>query len=143
MSLDQLILSCKKNDRNAQSELYKLYGSKLFALCLKYSRNKTEAEDNLQDAFITIYKKISQYSHKGSFEGWLKRIAINTTLQCYRRKGVFDIINEDGVFIGRISLNIWIWEAHLWAKIKANKFYCLKVKDSGFREVVVYNMIWQ
>ncbi|MCO4820986.1 MAG: RNA polymerase sigma factor [Flavobacteriaceae bacterium] len=97
MSLDQLILSCKKNDRHAQSELYKLYGSKLFALCLKYSRNKTEAEDNLQDAFITIYKKISQYSHKGSFEGWLKRIAINTTLQCYRRKGVFDIINEDQI----------------------------------------------
>jgi len=56
---------------------------------------------------------------------------------------LFDIFNEDGVFIGRISLNIWIWEVHLWAKIKANRFYCLREKDSGFREVVVYKMIWQ
>jgi len=56
---------------------------------------------------------------------------------------LFDIINEEGVFIGRTSLNIWIWEVHLWAKIKANKFYCLKEKETGFREVFVYNMIWQ
>jgi len=56
---------------------------------------------------------------------------------------MFDIYNDNGVFIGRTSLNIWIWEVHLWAKIKASKLYCLKVKDSGFREVVVYNMIWQ
>ena len=46
---------------------------------------------------MTIFNKISQFSNKGSFEGWLKRIAINTTLQCYRRKGVFDIINEDQI----------------------------------------------
>jgi hypothetical protein len=56
---------------------------------------------------------------------------------------LFDIFNEDGVFIGRKSLNIWIWEVHLWAKMVANKFYCLKEKKSGFREVVVYKMIWQ
>ncbi|MFC2141763.1 6-bladed beta-propeller [Acidobacteriota bacterium] len=56
---------------------------------------------------------------------------------------MFDIINEEDVFIGRKSLKIWIWEAHLWAKIKANKLYCLEVKGSGFRELVVYNMIWE
>jgi hypothetical protein len=56
---------------------------------------------------------------------------------------LFDIFNEEGIFIGRKSLNIWIWQVHLWAKIKDNRFYCLKEKDSGFREVVVYKMIWQ
>ncbi len=55
---------------------------------------------------------------------------------------LFDIINEDGVFIGRKSLNIWIWEVHLWAKIKSKKFYCLREKGSGFKEIAVYNMIW-
>lgn len=97
MSLDQLIQKCKKNDTKAQSDLYKLFSSKLFALCLKYSRNHVEAEDNLQDAFVTIFEKISQYEFKGSFEGWLKRIAINTTLQRYRNKGVFNIINENDI----------------------------------------------
>ena len=97
MSLDQLIDNCKKNDTKAQSQLYKLFSSKLFSLCLKYSRNYAEAEDNLQDSFVTIFKKVSQYNHKGSFEGWMKRVTINTALQRYRDKGVFNIINEENI----------------------------------------------
>ena len=95
MGLEQLIQKCKKNDTKAQGELYKLFSSKLFSLSLKYSTNYAEAEDNLQDAFVIIFKKISQYKNKGSFEGWLKRITINTALQRYRTKGVFNIINEE------------------------------------------------
>ena len=97
MSLDQLIDKCKKNDTKAQSQLYKLFSSKLFSLCLKYSRNYAEAEDNLQDSFMTVFNKISQYNNKGSFEGWMKRITINTALQRYREKGVFNIINEENI----------------------------------------------
>lgn len=95
MSLDQLIENCKTNNTKAQGELYKLFSSKLFAVCLKYSRNYTEAEDNLQDAFLTIFAKIKQFENKGSFEGWLKRITINTVMQRYRKEKVFEIINED------------------------------------------------
>lgn len=95
MSLKQLIEKCSKNDTQAQSELYQLFSSKLFSVCLKYSRNYAEAEDNLQDAFLTIFSKIAQYKNKGSFEGWLKRITINTALQRYRGQGVFEIVNEE------------------------------------------------
>jgi len=95
LSLEQLIQKCKKDDTKAQGELYKLFSSKLFALSLKYSTNYAEAEDNLQDAFVIIFKKISQYKNRGSFEGWLKRITINTALQRYRTKGVFNIVNEE------------------------------------------------
>lgn len=97
MSLDQLIQDCKNNNRKAQSELYNLFSSKLYSICLKYSRNYAEAEDNLQDAFLTIFKKIGQYKNKGSFEGWLKRVTINTTLQCYRNQKVFEIVNENAI----------------------------------------------
>lgn len=95
VSLKQLIEKCSKNDTQAQSELYQLFSSKLFSVCLKYSRNYAEAEDNLQDAFLTIFSKIAQYRDKGSFEGWLKRITINTALQRYRGQGVFEIVNEE------------------------------------------------
>lgn len=105
MSLDQLIENCKKNDTNAQSQLYKLFSSKLFSLCLKYSRNYAEAEDNLQDSFVTIFNKVSQYKNKGSFEGWMKRITINTALQRYRDKGVFNIINEDTIEDVTVEIN--------------------------------------
>jgi len=66
----------------------------LFSICLRYSPNKTEAEDNLQDAFLTIFKKIEQYKGKGSFEGWIKRITVNTVLQKYRKQRVYNIEDE-------------------------------------------------
>ena len=97
MSLEQLIQNCKKQDAKAQSQLYKLFSSKLFTVCLKYSRNHAEAQDTLHDAFITIFSKVEQYKSKGSFEGWLKRLTINTALQKYRSKGVFDIVNEEAI----------------------------------------------
>ncbi|GAA4245631.1 MULTISPECIES: sigma-70 family RNA polymerase sigma factor [Winogradskyella] len=106
MSLDQLIKNCINKDAQAQSQLYKQFASKLFSLCLKYSKNYAEAEDNLHDAFITIFNKIEQYNNKGSFEGWLKRIAINTSLQRYREDvGVYDIMNEDNIKDVSVDLN--------------------------------------
>lgn len=95
MSLKQLIHNCKKQDIKAQEQLYRLYANKLFAVCLKYSNSHQQAEDNLQDGFMIIFDKIKQYQDKGSFEGWMKRIMINTTLQKYRKQTVFEIFNED------------------------------------------------
>lgn len=95
MSLEELINYCKQGDRKAQAQLYRRYASILFGICLKYSRNKTEAEDNLHDSFMTIYDKIEQYSGKGSFEGWIKRITVNTTLQKYRKEEHLNIVTEN------------------------------------------------
>ena len=95
MSLEKLIEKCKNRDLKAQSEVYHLFAGKLFALCLKYSKNHQDAQDNLQDGFITIFKKIDQYQFKGSFEGWLKRIMINTALQKYREKSVLNLVTEE------------------------------------------------
>ncbi|NRB83212.1 MAG: RNA polymerase sigma factor [Winogradskyella sp.] len=106
MSLERLIKNCIKQDAQAQSQLYKQYASKLFSLCLKYSRNYAEAEDNLHDAFITVFSKIDQYNNKGSFEGWLKRIAINTSLQRYRENvGVYDITDEGNIEDVSVDIN--------------------------------------
>ena len=95
MSLEKLILQCKKQHARAQEKLYRMYSGKLFGLCLKYSNNYQQAEDNLQDGFMTIFNKIDQYEDKGSFEGWMKRIVINTTLQKHRKEKYFEIINEN------------------------------------------------
>ena len=94
-SLEELISGCKKGDRKAQEQLYRKYSSILFGVCLKYSRNKVEAEDNLHDCFMTIYDKIGQYKSKGSFEGWMKRIAVNTVLQKYRKEQYLDVVTDN------------------------------------------------
>ncbi len=95
MDLKQLINDCKNDNRKAQEQLYQLYSTKLFAVCLKYSRNYAEAQDNLQDGFILIFKKIDQFSFKGSFDGWLKRVMINNVLQQYRNQTFLSLVNED------------------------------------------------
>lgn len=95
MSLEQILNDCKKNDTKAQEQLYRLLSPKLFAICLKYSRNYAEAEDNLQDGFLLIFRKINQYESKGSFEGWAKRVMINNALQQYRTESFLELVTNN------------------------------------------------
>ena len=95
MSLEELVNLCKKGDRKSQEQLYRKYSNILFGICLKYSRNKTEAEDSLHDSFMTIYDKIGQYRSEGSFEGWMKRITVNTVLQKYRKCEHLNLVSEN------------------------------------------------
>ena len=75
--LRALIQKCVEKDRAGQRELYTLLSPVLYGICLKYMKNKAEADDVFQDAFITLFQKIDQYKFSGSFEGWAKRIFIN------------------------------------------------------------------
>ncbi len=94
MTEEELIRKCKKGNRAAQEHLYRSYSAVLFGICLKYSRSKTEAEDNLHDSFMTIFEKIHQFRSQGSFEGWLKRVTVNTVLQKYRREQPLTLVAE-------------------------------------------------
>lgn len=66
-------------------ELFRQYSGKLLAVCIRYTRHRMEAEDILQDAFIKIFKNLEKYEGKGSFEGWMRRIAVNTALKNYNK----------------------------------------------------------
>lgn len=96
MTQEDLILKCKKNNREAQNDLFQRYKDTLFLLSLKYCRNEVEAEDNLHDAFISIFETIKNYKNKGSFEGWMKRITIYKAIDKYNKKKPLNIeINND------------------------------------------------
>lgn len=75
--------------------IYDSLSKKLYAICFRYLIHTDEAQDALQECFITIFKKIDDYEAKGSFEGWAKRIAINTCLQKIRSKKDFIFFKED------------------------------------------------
>ena len=95
MGLDQIINDCKKNHPKAQEQLYQLFATKFYGVCLKYSSNYADAQDNLQDGFLIIFRKIDQFNNKGSFEGWAKRIMINNALQKFKGMRYMEIINEN------------------------------------------------
>lgn len=82
----ELIESCKSNNREAQYKLYSLLSGKMFAVCLRYAKNKEEAEDILQEGFIKVFKKMDSFRNEGSFEGWTRRIFVNTAIEHFRRK---------------------------------------------------------
>ena len=74
--------------------MYKMFSPRMFAVCLQYSSSREEAEDNLQDGFIKVLESIGQYAGKGSFEGWMKRIFVNTALEKYRKNRPEQTVDE-------------------------------------------------
>ncbi|EAQ38675.2 RNA polymerase sigma factor, sigma-70 family [Dokdonia sp. MED134] len=64
---------------------------------MKYCKNRDEAQDNLQDSFVTIFTKINTYKNAGSFEGWMKRIVINKAIDRYKRKPYLESIDDHQV----------------------------------------------
>ena len=97
MKIEELIKQCIKNDRAAQNELFRKYKDTLYFTSLKYCRNEADAEDNLHDAFITIFQKIKTYKNKGSFEGWMKRITIYKAIDKYKTKKPLNVEIKDDI----------------------------------------------
>ncbi len=87
IEISSLVLEKLKNgNRKAQHELYHLFAPKMFALCMRYASGRHEAEDIMQDAFIKVFRHLNQYTGAGNFEGWMRRIFINTALEFLRKK---------------------------------------------------------
>jgi RNA polymerase sigma factor (sigma-70 family) len=86
ISESDLIQGCLEEDRRMQEELYRRFSPRMYGICLRYAGNVAEAEDILQEGFIKVYKKLSTYRREGSFEGWIRRIFVNTAIEHFRRK---------------------------------------------------------
>ena len=93
-NLDRIIDKCKQGDRQAAEKIYQIFSAKMFALCLRFSKDRADAEDTLQDGFIKIFTSIGQYTGKGSFEGWMTRIMINTAMEKFRKNSPLQIVEE-------------------------------------------------
>jgi RNA polymerase sigma-70 factor (ECF subfamily) len=84
--LPDILEKCKRNDRSAQADLYNYLAPKLLGLCVRYITDRDEAEDVMQDAFVKVFMNLKSYKGEGSFEGWAKRIAVNTALTALKKK---------------------------------------------------------
>jgi RNA polymerase sigma factor (sigma-70 family) len=84
--IKNVINGCLKGNRRDQELLYRRHAPKLYAVCLQYSGNDEEARDILQEGFIKIFENLIHYKHEGSFEGWVRKIIVNTALEKYRSK---------------------------------------------------------
>ncbi|RYE18938.1 MAG: sigma-70 family RNA polymerase sigma factor [Sphingobacteriales bacterium] len=82
---DELIKRCKTGDRKACEMLYKQFASKMLGVCMRYAVDRMEAEDMLQNGFIKLFDKLDNYRSEGSFEGWVRRIMVHSSIEYYRK----------------------------------------------------------
>lgn len=78
----------KQGDRRAQKAIYDSLSGKMFAVCLRYMGDRETAEDVLQDGFVSLFAKLDSFNGDGSFEGWARKIFVNTALMSLRKKDV-------------------------------------------------------
>jgi RNA polymerase sigma factor (sigma-70 family) len=84
-TIEDLLKRCKAGERKAQEMLYKQFAAKMLGVCMRYATDKMEAEDMLQNGFIRVFQKISDFRGDGSFEGWVRRIMVHSSIEYYRK----------------------------------------------------------
>ena len=112
-SFKRLVKACLEGNREAQRTLYESLSPKMFPVCLRYMGNREEAEDVLQEGFVTLFSKLDSYSGKGSLEGWARKIFVNTALMQLRKndvlkesedlEGAWDVSSQDPTIIQNIG----------------------------------------
>jgi RNA polymerase sigma-70 factor (ECF subfamily) len=99
----EILKQCLKGDRAFQKILYNRYAGKMLVVCCRYADRREEAEDVLQEGFITVFEKLKQFRGEGSLEGWIRRIMVNKSLEYYRKESrmftIVNIENESNQFI--------------------------------------------
>lgn len=103
MNERDLIQGCLRKDITAQHTLFDKYAGTLMTICRRYAGNQQEAEDILQEAFISIFNHIDQFKYAGSFEGWLKRITVNAAMKILQKRKirVIGITNDQQELVSR------------------------------------------
>ena len=131
--LEILITDCKAGKREAQSRLYQLYAPTLFGVCLRYSRDRTEAEDTLHEGFVLIFNKIDQFAFKGSFEGWMKKIMVNLSLEKCRTRFKMQSVEDISIYDSQLA------DADVYADMNAAKLLEL-IQNLPPQYRLVFNM---
>lgn len=96
-TVSKIVEACVRGDLVNQEVLYKAFYGKMMTVCMRYSRNKEEALDILQDSFVKVFQKLKNFENKGSLEGWIRRIVINTAIDYIRKRKDF-LLSDDNLY---------------------------------------------
>jgi RNA polymerase sigma factor (sigma-70 family) len=95
--IEQIIEGCQQGRRDAQKQLYELFSPQLFAVCLRYTKNRMEAEDYLHEGYLKIFDKIGQFTGRGPLEAWMRRVMVNTILESFRKNAKYSFVDESNI----------------------------------------------
>lgn len=96
--LKKIIKKSASGDVRAQEMLYHRFAPQMFGVCLRYAKDQTEAEDSLQEGFIKVFQHIDKFRHEGSFEGWMRRIMVNVSLEKFRKQHLMHPVEDVSIY---------------------------------------------
>lgn len=131
----QLIDSCIKGERKAQKDLYDLYSRKMMSICFRYAGEYELAKDLLQEGFIRVFSNLKAYQSIGSFEGWMRKIFVNTSLEYLRRN---DLLREALDIDSNITISAKTEHSVIEELSAEDLLKIIRELPSGFR--TVFNM---
>jgi len=99
--LKKIINECALGNVRAQEKLYHRFAPPMFGVCLRYAKDQTEAEDNLQEGFIKVFQNMDKFRHEGSFEGWIRRIMVNVSLEKFRKQHLMHPVEDIAIYEGQ------------------------------------------
>jgi RNA polymerase sigma factor (sigma-70 family) len=132
MTEEAIIKGCIKNQATAQRELYLQYSPKMLAVCYRYAHNREDAEDMLQEGFIKVFTQLERFEHRGSFEGWIRKIMVHTCINILKKNKKF---NESVDLIHAHSLALK--EDSIPALVQVKQIVeCIRMLPTGYRTVL-------
>lgn len=127
---NDIIDGCIRGERKYQKALYDKFSGKMFAVCLRYSADSNKAEDMMQDGFIKVFRNIEKFRREGSFEGWIRRIFVNSCIENLRKKTTLYAIQE--TTIANVEYN----ETNAFENLKADDLLkMISELATGYRTV--------
>jgi len=118
--LFEIIEGCVKSDRKCQQIIYEKFYGKMLGACMRYSKDREEARDILQDGFMKVFANIKQYGGSGSFEGWIRKIIVNTAID-FIRKSKHAIQYADSDYAAENAEEITEEDNNEYSNISANE----------------------
>jgi len=130
-----LIQNCLKGVRSSQRDLFDMHAGKMMSVCRRYGRHQGEAEDILQEGFIKVFLNLDKYNNTGSFEGWVRRIMINTALKFVSKKS----FQNESLGIESYQLNDKNEDPTVFSKLGVDEMMTLiNALPDGYR--IVFNL---
>ena len=106
--IKEIVIGCLRNDRKSQEQIFKLFYGKMLGVCMRYTNDRDTAQEIVQDSFIKVFEKLKLFDNSGSFEGWIKRVVVNTAIDHIRKskKNPFLTDNDNDFRLGGVDPTI-------------------------------------
>ena len=132
MTEAQMIEGCIKKNKVAQEFIYNSYSPLMLGVCYRYAKNRSDAEDMLQEAFIKIFTHIHQFRNEGSLEGWIRRIVVHTCINIIKKNKKFN----DCIDISQL-MDWHVQTDEIPSIIQAKEIIeCIRLLPIGYRTVL-------